>query len=243
MDAHGRYGFTWQGARVSLQVPGRHMAYNAAVALAVARLLGVPAEAAARGISAVRPTEMRSEERLLGSLALLVDCYNANPQSTRAALDSLAARTGAGPRVALLGTMLELALEKLPAWSDHSPNDLGVVLLELFAYMGDILHYYQDRIANESYLETAAERRSVMNLLRLIGYELRPPQPASADLTLLFEEPAADEFQKSVLIPYGATFETTAEATGEPIQFRYILDELSIDLGQLEKIVLWSTLE
>ena len=51
--------------------------------------------------------------------------------------------------------MLELAREKLPAWTDHSPNDLGVTLLELFAYMGDILLYYQDRIANESYLDTA----------------------------------------------------------------------------------------
>ena len=63
----------------------------------------------------------------------------------------------------LLEAMLALASEKLPEWTDHSPNDFGVVLLELFAYMGDIQLYYQDRIANESFLETAAERRSVVN--------------------------------------------------------------------------------
>ena len=51
---------------------------------------------------------------------------------------------------ALRNAMLELAKEKLPAWTDHSANDLGVILLELFAYMGDSLFYYLDRLANES---------------------------------------------------------------------------------------------
>ena len=73
--------------------------------------------------------------------------------------------------------LLALARERLPEWTDHSPNDLGVVLVELFSHLGDIFLYYQDRIANESYLDTAVERLSVINLLRLIGYELRPPQP------------------------------------------------------------------
>lgn len=122
--------------------------------------------------------------------------------------------------------MLGLAREKFPEWTDHSPNDLGVMLLELFAYMGDILLYYQDRIANESYLETAVERRSVINLLRLIGYELRPPTPASADLTLLFKHDATG----TVTIDKGAMFQTKAKATGEPIGFQYVRDPLDIDL-------------
>jgi uncharacterized phage protein gp47/JayE len=125
--------------------------------------------------------------------------------------------------------MLELAREKLPEWTDHSSNDLGVVLLELFAYMGDILLYYQDRLANESYLDTAVERRSVMNLLRLIGYELRPPQPASADLSLLFKADASG----IVVIPKGAEFQTTAQATGQPVNFQYVLEPLSVNLAGL----------
>jgi UDP-N-acetylmuramoyl-tripeptide--D-alanyl-D-alanine ligase len=51
---------------------------------------------------------MRSEVRSLGSLTLLVDCYNANPQSLRAALELLEAIQRPGPRVAVLGSMLEL---------------------------------------------------------------------------------------------------------------------------------------
>src|SRR4051812_39724622 len=90
----------------------------------------------------------------------------------------------------LLAALLELASEKLPEWTDKSPNDLGVMLLELFAAMGDSLFYNQDRIAGESFLETAVERRSVVQLLRLIGYELSPPLAASADLTLLFQRDA-----------------------------------------------------
>lgn len=125
--------------------------------------------------------------------------------------------------------MLELAREKLPAWTDHSPNDLGVLLLELFAYMGDIMLYYQDRIAAESYLDTAVERRSVVNLLRLIGYELRPPTPASADLTLLFAHDATG----LVTIDTGTEFQTTAQATGEPVRFQYLRQPLTVDMDLL----------
>ncbi|MFZ1984558.1 MAG: putative baseplate assembly protein [Desulfatitalea sp.] len=126
-------------------------------------------------------------------------------------------------------SMLTLAREKLPAWTDHSANDLGVVLVELFAHLGDSLFYYLDRLVNESYLATAVERRSVMHLLRLIGYELRPPQPASADLTLLF---AADAVGTVTIAPSTA-FATTAQATGEAIGFHYIREAITIDLDAL----------
>ena len=131
--------------------------------------------------------------------------------------------------VSLRDAMLELAREKLPTWTDHSPNDLGVLLVELFAYMGDVMLYYQDRIANESYLGTAVERRSVVNLLRLIGYELRPPVPASADLTLLFAADAAG----TATIDTGAQFESDAQVTAEPIPFQYVRETLTVDLDLL----------
>jgi uncharacterized phage protein gp47/JayE len=126
-------------------------------------------------------------------------------------------------------TLLQLATDKLPEWTDHSPNDLGVLLLELFAYMGDALFYHQDRIAAESFLETAIERRSVVQLLRLIGYELRPPLAASADLTLVF----AGNATGPVTIPKGAAFTTTAAATGAPITFQFIQRPLTIDRTSL----------
>src|ERR1700757_169212 len=101
--------------------------------------------------------------------------------------------------------MLELARYRLPEWTDQSPGDLGMLLVDLFAYMGDVVLYYQDRIANESFLATATERRSVLQLLRLIGYELRPPVTASADLTLLFKIPPVNA-ASVVTIRHGTQF-------------------------------------
>ncbi len=68
----------------------------------------------------------------------------------------------------------------LPDWTDRGEADFGVVLIELVAYVADILSYYQDRVANEAFLPTATQRRSVTQLLRLIGYQIDPGLAASA---------------------------------------------------------------
>ncbi len=106
-DEDGRYRFVWRGHPVSLALPGRHAVLNALLALAVAEELGVPPDAAARGVSAVGSGSLRGEVRRMGGLTVLVDCYNANPPSVRVALELLASRSG-GRKVAVLGTMLEL---------------------------------------------------------------------------------------------------------------------------------------
>ena len=124
--------------------------------------------------------------------------------------------------------MLELARYRLPEWTDLSPSDPGVLLVDLFAYMGDIILYYQDRIASELFLHSAAERRSVLNHLRLIGYELSPAMPASATIALTFNAPAQNDPGK-VTVPSGAQFAT--KANGNPPQiFEYLGPDLTIDL-------------
>lgn len=124
--------------------------------------------------------------------------------------------------------LLEQARYRLPEWTDQSANDLGVLLVDLFAYMGDVVLYYQDRIANESFLHTATERRSVMHLLRLIGYELDGPTAAAADLTLLFEAPEPGD-PTTVTVPTGATFSAETEA-GATLTFAYLGPPLTLDL-------------
>jgi predicted phage baseplate assembly protein len=92
------------------------------------------------------------------------------------------------------------------------------MLLELFAYVGDTLMYYQDRVANEAFLATAVERRSVIDLLSLIGYTLGTPAPAALKLTLRASNTAATP----VVIEVGARFSTVA-APGKPaIDFVYL---------------------
>src|SRR6266481_745790 len=103
-----------------------------------------------------------------------------NVQDNRQVIDYMA-RDYASFRNALIG----LIPAKLPEWTDRSEADFGIVMIELFAYMADILSYYQDRIANEAFLSTAQERRSVIEHLNLIGYEMAPAAPASALLSII----------------------------------------------------------
>src|SRR5712691_2657531 len=122
--------------------------------------------------------------------------------------------------------MLDLARYRLPEWTDHTPSDLGVLLTDMFAYMGDIILYYQDRIASELFPGTAQERRSVLQLMRLIGYELAPPKPARADLLLTFNVPAGPAV---VAVPTGAQFATLLPQN-DPLLFEYLGPPLTIDL-------------
>jgi len=85
---------------------------------------------------------------------------------------------------ALRRAMLDLARESLPEYTDLSENDVGVLLIELFAYASDVTLYYQTRIAENLFPETSDEPESLLQLLRLIGYELLPPSPARVDLRI-----------------------------------------------------------
>ena len=108
MDEQGCWSFVWRGEPVHLRVPGRHSVQNALLALTVAELLEVPAAEAARGVGRVEAAAMRGEIRRIGGLTLILDCYNASPQSLRAALDLLIDIEPGRPKVAVLGSMLEL---------------------------------------------------------------------------------------------------------------------------------------
>src|SRR5207244_2490538 len=72
--------------------------------------------------------------------------------------------------------------------STRSPDDFSVALLDAWAVTADVLTFYQERMANEGFLRTAIERRSVLELARAIGYELNPGVAASAFLTFTIED-------------------------------------------------------
>jgi UDP-N-acetylmuramoyl-tripeptide--D-alanyl-D-alanine ligase len=108
VDVFGGYSFEWGGQRATIPMAGRHAVSNALLALTVSELLGVQARDAVRGLATADTGAMRGEFRRVGDLTVIVDCYNANPQSVRASLDVLAEQGAAVRRVAVLGTMLEL---------------------------------------------------------------------------------------------------------------------------------------
>ncbi|WCJ58016.1 UDP-N-acetylmuramoyl-tripeptide--D-alanyl-D-alanine ligase [Fontisphaera persica] len=91
-----------------LPLLGTHQVLNALLALALAAELGVSPDDAARGLAACRPAKMRLELWETGGLRVLDDAYNANADSTCAALNTLASLPCAGRRFAVLGDMAEL---------------------------------------------------------------------------------------------------------------------------------------
>ena len=70
----------------------------------------------------------------------------------------------------------------LKGLTTRDPADPSIALLDAWAVVSDVLTFYQERIANEGYLPTAIERRSLLELSRLIGYRLRPGVAASVRL-------------------------------------------------------------
>jgi Baseplate J-like protein len=68
--------------------------------------------------------------------------------------------------------MLDRLAVTLPQWQERSPADIGMVMVEVLAYVGDYLSYYQDAVATEAYLGTARKRMSVRRHARLLNYDM-----------------------------------------------------------------------
>jgi UDP-N-acetylmuramoyl-tripeptide--D-alanyl-D-alanine ligase len=108
IDDEGLGWIEMDGVTVRPPLRGAHNLRNAMLALTAARECGVSMADAARGIEAMPVPAMRLAMQTLGKATLINDAYNANPGSTRSALELLAHAGGGRQRVAILGTMREL---------------------------------------------------------------------------------------------------------------------------------------
>lgn len=80
----------------------------------------------------------------------------------------------------------------LEGFTTREITDPSIALLDGWASVGDVLTFYQERIANEGYLRTATERRSVLELARLTGYNLRPGVAATSYLAYTIDDNQAE---------------------------------------------------
>ncbi|MEE3232660.1 MAG: cyanophycin synthetase, partial [Candidatus Latescibacterota bacterium] len=99
--------FLFRGVEIDLKIPGIHNAYNALAAISVGVELGVNIRDGAQKLSLFQAVEQRSEVIDVRGISIINDCYNANPESMRAALDVLLNKAGRR-KIALLGDMLEM---------------------------------------------------------------------------------------------------------------------------------------
>jgi len=148
----------------------------------------------------------------------------------RPGLSAIAYRAGTQTRfkASMIARLSQAGLAELSKLRTRDDDDFTIALLDAWATVCDVLTFYQERIANESYLLTATERASIINLARLIGYELGPGVAASTYLAFTLEtsvgSPEAVTIDKAAKVKSvpgpdekPQTFETieTVEARGE----------------------------
>lgn len=115
------------------------------------------------------------------------------PISNRPGLHAIAYRAGAYHefRESMLSRLSASGLPALHSLTSRANDDFSIALLDAWAVVSDVLTFYQERIANETYLRTATERFSVLQMARLIGYELRPGVAAGTYLAFTLDETTA----------------------------------------------------
>jgi uncharacterized phage protein gp47/JayE len=85
---------------------------------------------------------------------------------------------------ALKADLVDLIKERTnTTWDPTDYSDLGNVLVETFAYMGDIMSHYLDRIANETTIDTAIQRKTLLSFAKLYDYVISGPTPATVNVT------------------------------------------------------------
>ena len=123
----------------------------------------------------------------------------------------------------------------LAALKTRAPDDASMALCDAWAVAADVLSFYQDRVANEGYLRTATERRSVLELGRLTGYALRPGVAASIYLAYDLDANAGN-----VTIPVGTRAQSVPDAgekmqtfeTSEALEARAAWSQIKVRLSQ-----------
>ena len=128
-DADGGTAFTLVDAehgRFAVTIPtvGLHTVRDALAAYAAATRLGLDPARAAAALARYQTTGMRQNVAEHGGVTFIEDCYNASPDSMRAALDILARRTPGpgGRRIAVLGDMFELGMPARPPTARPAPG-------------------------------------------------------------------------------------------------------------------------
>jgi hypothetical protein len=147
-------------------------------------------------------------------------------KSNRPGLPAIAYRVGthADFKTTMLARMSGTDFPALARLTTRSDDDYTISLCDAFAVMADVLTFYQERIANEAYLRTATERRSVLEVARLIGYRLAPGLAASTTLAFTLQDAPGQPSQAAqpVTIPVGTRAQSVPYPDQDPQTFETV---------------------
>jgi len=129
--------------KFSVEIPayGSHIPSLAPAAAAVGKLLGLTDKEIEQGFMSYTPVEGRSNVSLVNGITLIDDCYNANPNSVKAALTSLSQL--AGRKVAILGDMLDLGKQS-DSLHYEAGKEAALCGVELLLCHGEMSRFISD---------------------------------------------------------------------------------------------------
>jgi hypothetical protein len=137
----------------------------------------------------------------------------------RPGLSQIVCRVGthASFKASLLASLTDPNYSAVAPLTTREDGDLSIALLDAFAVTGDILTFYQEQLANESYLRTALQPRSVFELARLVGYQPSPGVSASAPLAVTLND--AQGAPDPAAIPAGTRVQSVPAPGQQPAVF------------------------
>jgi hypothetical protein len=112
-------------------------------------------------------------------------------------------------------------IKPLANWRARGKDDLGLMLLEMWSYVCDVLSFYDEAIANESYIRTGQLRPGIRRLVALLGYRPRPAVGSSVQLA------AIADGRLPLKLPVGTAFRSGA-FNGNPPQVFELDQEVTI---------------
>ena len=196
VDEDGRVRFRWQGRDVTLPFGGKVHVRNALIALAVGSEWEVDPDDAVAALESMSPPKMRGEAHRLGDLTVIADCYNSNPASLEAAVETLEQMPRRGGRVVVVGSMLELGAqsEALHRRSAERIAEADVDLVVATGLFEEAFEGFRERLGGR--LITAEEPADALEplLTRLEGSEVVLLKGSRGVALERFMEPLEERF-------------------------------------------------
>lgn len=107
-------------------------------------------------------------------------------------------------------TLLSKLGQLAPEVSDHSESNILVIILSMFAGMGETFHYYLDNLAREAFITTARRYSSAVSLVKLVDYRIKPKVASNADIYVYLKNSSEEPVNLAAdfTIPQNTEFKT-----------------------------------
>ena len=109
----------------------------------------------------------------------------------------------------LKASLINYAKSYFPnSYKDFNDSSTGMMLMEMSAYVGDVLSFYVDQQYREMLLPLAEERRNIINLAKMLGYRTKPSSPAFTTITFTSTLPAMSDDSSKVDYTQGGSWDS-----------------------------------